>query len=192
MLFLTNEPAKKAEINILTARYNIRGYNRDWVLVRGTMALTLEGPWAWALVPTQISCPFFFPSGFFWVGFYWLPDLFQFQLCQFPVFFPTVPEPLFRWWHKSSLTQSDWQCYRSLARVVCHLFTRPSRALALSGSLTGNWPTCLVGYISEDDSQFFRRLASAPTVLARVLLYFLSLTGTKPARLRMPVEIDQL
>ena len=71
-------------------------------------------------------------------------------------------------------------------------------ALAFSDSLPGNWFTCAVaGYISEDDSQFSRRLSSVllqcscpsyPLVrilLSVYLLYFPSLltcglTGTKP------------
>ena len=51
-------------------------------------------------------------------------------------------------------------------------------ALAFYGSLTGNWATCLVGYISEDNSHCVPGL-SYP--LIRVLVSFPSLIGTNPA-----------
>ena len=65
-------------------------------------------------------------------------------------------------------------------------------ALAFSGSVTGYWATCLVGYISGDNSQFSWPSASVllsvpgrSYPLVRVLLNFPSqtgsLTGTKPA-----------
>ena len=63
-------------------------------------------------------------------------------------------------------------------------------ALALYGSLTGYWATCLVGYISEDNSQFSWHSASVLLKCSRSqlsvdqsfqLLSSPSLTGTKPA-----------
>ena len=63
-------------------------------------------------------------------------------------------------------------------------------APAFSGSLTGYWATCLVGYISEDNSQFSWHSASVLLKCSRSqlsvdqsfqLLSSPSLTGTKPA-----------
>ena len=64
--------------------------------------------------------------------------------------------------------------------------------LAFSGSVTGYWATCLVGYISGDNSQFSWPSASVllncsrlSFPLVRVLINYPSLTGsltgTKPA-----------
>ena len=47
------------------------------------------------------------------------------------------------------------------SQVVIPGFIYPKcPALAFSGSLTGNWTTCIVGYISEDNPQFSRSSTS--------------------------------
>ena len=62
-----------------------------------------------------------------------------------------VPEPLFRWRHKSMIDVVKLAMLRTSSQGRQTSVYLKCCAPAVSSSLAAYWPTCLVRYISEDD-----------------------------------------